>query len=665
LPVRVRLGDFEFDLTTGELRNGSETVRLTEKPLRVLLTLVARGGELVAREELQKRLRPNDTIVDFEHGINAAMRVLRRALGDSADQPRYIETFARRGYRLIVPVEQLEGPPAASPVGAPHPRAQSGRSGLIGSEVAHYRVPEIIGGGGMGLVYKAEDLKLGRPVALKFLSEELVSDPVVLQRFEREARTASALNHPNICTIYEVEEHERQPFLVMELLEGETLRDRLAACGAQAVPSDRLIDIALQVCDGLQAAHQKGIIHRDIKPANIFLTTSGQVKILDFGLAKLVEAPEEVKVERGFSPASADSFFLSSPAERVSQETRDGEERGRSAQDDRVRGFEHTLTRTGLAMGTAGYMSPEQVRKEKLDARTDLFSFGLVLYEMTTGQRAFAGETAAVVQDAILHNSPVPVRALNFKFPPKLDAVIGKALEKDRERRYHSAAEMRTDLEQVRSHKRPAVYREKWLIMAAVLVLLALGSGQYLRLRRTLKLTANDTIVLADFVNSTSDPVFNEALNTALRVELEQTPFLNVLAPDKVRGTSESLNLPESQRLTSDVGREICTHTKSNALVIGSISDAGNHYQIDLKALNCVTGTEAANEFQKLLNYPDVVRRFVTGALSCLQLGRAQAMVGDKAAARKSYQDFLTLWKDADPDIPIYKQAKAEYASLR
>jgi Tol biopolymer transport system component/tRNA A-37 threonylcarbamoyl transferase component Bud32 len=332
-------------------------------------------------------------------------------------------------------------------------------------------VLEVIGGGGMGLVYKAEDLKLGRRVALKFLPRELASDLVALQRFEREAQTASALNHPNICTIYEIEEHEGKPFIVMELLEGETLRDRLAAPESKALALDQLLNIAMQICDGLKAAHQKGIIHRDIKPANIFLTDSGQVKILDFGLAKLLVADEK---EQAAAMAATQTATDLTGTERRAAALGIGLQSMTPA--------EGTLTQAGVAMGTAGYMSPEQVRGEKLEARSDVFSFGLVLYEMATGQRAFTGETVGEVCEAILHNTPAPVRELNSKLPGKLVTTIDKCLEKERGQRYQSASEVRVDLDKVQKDaESKSARRARAAWAAAVVVLAALAIGMYLR----------------------------------------------------------------------------------------------------------------------------------------------------------------------------------------
>src|SRR5262245_6133427 len=286
-PGRVRVGAFELDLSSGELRSpeGEKTL-LREQPFLVLRMLIQREGKIVTRSEIKERLWPNDTIVDFDHSINVAIGILRRTLGDSTANPRYIATLARRGYRLVAAIEWLEtAPPVSAEPVKEEPRPQGD---LTGRKVCQYRVLEVLGGGGMGMVYKAEDLKLGRRVALKFLPDELARDPIALQRLEREAQTASALNHPNICTIYDIDEHEGRRFIAMELLEGETLQERLVASAPNALPADLLIDLAIQLCRGLEAAHDKAIVHRDVKPANIFLTEEGTAKLLDFGIAKLV-----------------------------------------------------------------------------------------------------------------------------------------------------------------------------------------------------------------------------------------------------------------------------------------------------------------------------------------------------------------------------------------
>src|SRR6201982_2069875 len=301
LSSRVRVGVFELDLKSGELcllgGSSAKAILLREQLVQVLQLLMERGGKIVPREEIKSKLWPNDTVVDFDHSINATIKSLRRTLGDSAENPCYIETLARRGYRFLVATEWVDSAPGIAPAEAPSTVASpEARGGLIGKKVSHYRVLDVIGGGGMGMVYRAEDLKLGRSVALKFLPEELTSDAVALQRFEREAQAASSLNHPNICTIHAIEEHEGQPFIVMELLEGETLRSRMAALEPKPLPFHELSAIASQVCSGLEAAHQRGIIHRDIKPANIFLCKSGVAKILDFGLAK---PTSYVELERG------------------------------------------------------------------------------------------------------------------------------------------------------------------------------------------------------------------------------------------------------------------------------------------------------------------------------------------------------------------------------
>ncbi len=489
LPKRARFGSFSLDLKAGELRSGSTAVLLQEQPLQVLRILVENEGALVSREEIRRRLWPNDTIVEFEHSINAAINKLRKALGDPVAEPQYIQTVARRGYRLMVPVEwetpagnESSSSEVSSRDDGAAVRTRLEPGALTGRTVSHYRVLGIIGGGGMGVVYRAEDLKLGRRVALKFLPEELGNDSPALHRFEREARIASSLNHHHICAIYEFGEHDGLPFLVMELLEGETLRDRLSMAGEKGLPLAELLDLSIQVIDGLQAAHEKGIIHRDIKPANIFLTNKGVCKILDFGLARLLEAgePEEAAPQADTAAKSKDGIS--------------------NAPSD-VGSIVSHLTRTGLAIGTAGYMSPEQVNGEKLDARTDLFSFGLVLYEMATGHRAFGGKTAAAVHDAILNQAPLPVRNLNSTLPPGLETIINKSLEKDRDLRYRTTAELRADLEKEQLGRQiiaPRLQRSgrwKWFAAAALLIALIVGT-QWLNLWRHTdiverKLTAN------------------------------------------------------------------------------------------------------------------------------------------------------------------------------
>ena len=577
---RVRLRDFELDLKTGELCSGDDSrTLLREQPFQVLRMLVANGGEIVTREEIQRTLWPGSTIVDFDHSINVAIGILRKALGDAANNPHYIETLARRGYRLMVPVEWLE-PPTETP-GSNEPAAMPltrFAASLIGKKVSHYRVLEVIGGGGMGMVYKAEDLKLGRSVAVKFLPEDLADDPAALQRFEREAQTASALNHPNICTIYEIEEHEGQPFIVMELLQGDTLRGRTSGSEFEALTLAEVFDIALQVCDALQAAHDKRIVHRDIKPANIFLTKQGTVKILDFGLAKLVASEET----GGNDPAEESQNNHDRPSVQSARQ---------HAQIDAG------LTRPGITAGTARYMSPEQVRREKLDARSDLFSFGLVLYEMAAGRRAFAGETVAEMHDAILHQTAAPAHAANPNVPSALDAVISKALEKDRERRYQSAAGMREDLARVQRQVQPSRLRlRRWFAAAALLAVGALSVWRYEVYRHRITLAPTDTIVLADVDNQTNDPVFDDALNTALRYEMQQTPYLNLLGLDKTYATMGQLKLAPTTKITPEVARQICTKTNSKMVISDSIADAGNRYHLEMRALDCESGATLAEE---------------------------------------------------------------------
>jgi len=419
VPNLVRFGPFDLDLEAAELRSKDHSVLLPQQQFQILYMLLLAEGGVVSREEIRRHLWPNDTVVEFDRSINTAMMKLRLALGDTGDRPRYIETLVRRGYRLIVPIQRQENK-------STEPLVREGRQdSLVGQKVSHYRVLGILGGGGMGLVYKGEDLKLDRPVALKFLPEEIASDPLVVQRFEREARTASSLNHPNICTIYEVEEHNGQPFIVMELLEGTTLRELItqyadqAREGSPGIPLIQLLDIAVQIADGLNAAHENGIIHRDMKPANIIVTPLGKVKILDFGLAK------------AGGKTTTDPFELADAPDSQAPASREVS-------------IGLTLSRTGTPMGTAGYMSPEQVRGEKLDARSDLFSFGSILYEMAAGSHPFHGRTTTALSEAILRDAPTPLPA---GIPSGLRSVILRCLEKSADDRYQRVTDVRAALQ--------------------------------------------------------------------------------------------------------------------------------------------------------------------------------------------------------------------------
>jgi eukaryotic-like serine/threonine-protein kinase len=528
---------------------------------------------------------------------------------------------------------------------------------VVGQTVSHYRIVEKLGGGGMGVVYKARDTRLGRLVALKFLPEDFAADPTAIVRFQREARAASSLNHPNICTIYDIGEEAGRTFIAMEYLDGQTLKHVIES---RPLKSHRLLQLAIQIAEALDAAHSQGIIHRDVKPANVFVTHRDHAKVLDFGLAKL--APTHRKAETG--PVGSGS----------------------------LEDLDEELTNPGMAIGTVAYMSPEQARGEEVDIRTDLFSLGAVLYEMATGERAFDGTTVAVVFDAILNRDPASITRLNPHLPGGLEPIIAKALQKNRQARYASAAEIVADLKAIESGGKARVglragWMRKWWLPALALLAIAavIVAGLRFRQLRSQKLTEQDTLVLADFTNTTGDPVFDDTLKQAISVQLAQSPFLNILSDAKTRATLKLMAKPAGTKLTPDLALDLCQRAGSKAYIAGSIANLGSQYVIGLDAINCETGDSLAEEQVTAPNKEQVLKA-LGGATTKLRqrLGESlatiqkfDAPIGEDTTPSLEALKFLSLGRRAqqekggDAAIPYFKHAidldpnfAAAYAAL-
>jgi eukaryotic-like serine/threonine-protein kinase len=591
----VKLADnLELDQRAYELRRAGEPLKLSRIPMELLLLLVERRGELVTRDQIVERIWGKDVFLDTDNSINAAIRKLRQVLEDDSEQPRFVQTVTGMGYRFIAHIVEVNPPVAKSAIGesAVAEKETLTSENRVGTKVSHYRILQVLGGGGMGVVYKAEDLKLGRRVAIKFLPAEMAADAKAFRRFEREARAASALDHSNICSIYELGDHEGQPFIVMQLLEGQTVREWIETAGSQSASERllKLLDVTIQIADGLEVAHEHGIVHRDVKPANIFITNRGEVKILDFGIAECLEAQEAAAEPSAAAPEDFSSGpTVPNPA----------------------------LTRTGVSMGTPSYLSPEQIQGGKLDTRTDLFSFGLVLYEMATGARAFSGSTAPVIREAVLNQPTVRIRELKPELPAGLEKIVDRALEKDRNRRYQTAAEMKTELECLRWELAPAGIRPsaigalpKPVIAALVIFILVVVSVAFYAIavrggwrHGTPKQTSSDEVKLRRSVavlgfnnlsGKSDENWISTALSEMLNTELAAGQQLRVVPGERIAQMQLDLGLHPSESYGPETLSRIRKNLGTDVVVLGSYlavgKESGGKVRIDVQVQDANSG---------------------------------------------------------------------------